>query len=252
MLVRVLMVWCVALGTVVLPLAADGPSELADQVPYDVWGWEALQYMISWGVIQGYPDGPLRSDRVMTRYEFAVAWARFAEANRLLDGQFSLDSVVTDVPVDHWARQSVEKLAGAGLLTPSRFKDGDPFLLQYPGVARLSPEPTDHLTYGGDRPLLRREFAEMVLRTSKLWNEHFLHELVEENRFPQLRGYASTLRSRLDRLARISPISLLVETGVFIGYPDGTIRLDEAMTRWQFCMATARVNDGGAYWGGPL
>lgn len=230
MFVRVLMVWCLALGTVVLPLAADPASDLADQVPFQVWAYDALRYMVGWELIQGYPDGPLQSDRPMTRYEFACAWARLCEARRLQDREFSLNDVVTDVPENHWARGSVEKLAAFGVLKPSFFRDADTFVLWDSRPGKLDPKTTHYLNYAGDRPLLRGEYAQMAWRTVVVLRAQI-----------SATPYADV---------GMSCASHCIETGIVIGYPDGTVRLDEAMSRWQFFMATSRFLD--ATQSGPM
>lgn len=48
-------------------------SQLSDVQPTD-WAFQALQSLVErYGAIAGYPDGTFRSNRAMTRYEFAAA-----------------------------------------------------------------------------------------------------------------------------------------------------------------------------------
>lgn len=48
-------------------------SELKDVAPTD-WAYEALQFLIErYGIVTGYPDDTFKSDRPLTRYEFATA-----------------------------------------------------------------------------------------------------------------------------------------------------------------------------------
>lgn len=47
-----------------------------DDVPFGHWAYDAIEYLVREGIIQGYPDGKFRPERTMTRAEFAEAIAR--------------------------------------------------------------------------------------------------------------------------------------------------------------------------------
>jgi len=51
----------------------------AETVPFDHWAYDAVQTLVDEGIIIGYPDGTFRGDRVMTRYEFAMAISRLLD-----------------------------------------------------------------------------------------------------------------------------------------------------------------------------
>jgi hypothetical protein len=48
-------------------------------VPPDHWAAPAVKQLAEQGILKGYPDSTFRGDRPITRYELAVALARFAE-----------------------------------------------------------------------------------------------------------------------------------------------------------------------------
>jgi len=68
----------VVMGLVVVVSLATPVSaaDITRDVPFTHWAYDAVQKLVDVGVIQGYPDGTFKGDRVMTRYEFAMALAR--------------------------------------------------------------------------------------------------------------------------------------------------------------------------------
>lgn len=63
------------------PFAAKSESQARrfSDVPEKHWAAESVKTMADKGVLKGYPDASFRGDRPVTRYELAVALARFAE-----------------------------------------------------------------------------------------------------------------------------------------------------------------------------
>lgn len=51
-------------------IAPDTTTMFPD-VPENHWAYEAVEMMAKTGLVQGYPDGEFKGDRIMTRYEFA-------------------------------------------------------------------------------------------------------------------------------------------------------------------------------------
>jgi hypothetical protein len=67
---------------IVLALGLTTPIFAADitrDVPFTHWAYDAVQLLAREGIIVGYPDETFKGDRVMTRYEFAMAIARLWE-----------------------------------------------------------------------------------------------------------------------------------------------------------------------------
>jgi len=61
--------------------AKPTPTQAAERlVPFDHWAYDAVQKLMDMGIIIGYPDGSIRGDRAMTRYEFAMALSRLLDA----------------------------------------------------------------------------------------------------------------------------------------------------------------------------
>ena len=59
-----------------------GPAANAEQfkdVSNDHWARPAVDALAAEGILKGYPDNSYRGDKPVTRYELAVALARFAE-----------------------------------------------------------------------------------------------------------------------------------------------------------------------------
>jgi hypothetical protein len=73
------LVLCVAL-VAGIGVPAVGPP-FAD-TPANPWAYEALARPAAKGLIQGYPDGTLKGDRTLTRYEMAMIVARVLEQER--------------------------------------------------------------------------------------------------------------------------------------------------------------------------
>ena len=75
------MVRAIAIATILIlsALASANAAEPGDDVPLTHWAYDAVQKLVDLGAITGYPDGSFSGDRVMTRYEFAVALARLWE-----------------------------------------------------------------------------------------------------------------------------------------------------------------------------
>lgn len=64
-----------ALSTVLLWIGAALANPFAD-VPSGHWAYEAVDYLQQKGIVEGWPDGQYKGDRLLTRYEFAQAIAR--------------------------------------------------------------------------------------------------------------------------------------------------------------------------------
>ncbi len=72
--------------TVVPKPVKPPPSHPLDTVPLDHWAYDAVKALMDVGIIIGYPDKWFRGDRMMTRYEFAMAVSRVVDALRTMAG----------------------------------------------------------------------------------------------------------------------------------------------------------------------
>ena len=64
---------------VALAVPAGAQINPAQTVPFDHWAFDAVQQLVDMGILIGYPDGTIRGNRAMTRYEFAMALSRMLD-----------------------------------------------------------------------------------------------------------------------------------------------------------------------------
>ena len=62
-----------------LAVPASAQINPAQTVPFDHWAYDAVQQLVDMGILIGYPDGTIRGNRAMTRYEFAMALSRMLD-----------------------------------------------------------------------------------------------------------------------------------------------------------------------------
>ncbi len=118
-----LALWLTAV--VALPLVAQ-PLEFKD-VPPDHWAAAAVREVVAKGIMKGFPDGTFRGDQPVTRYELAVALARFMRhvEESLKDLKARTPRVSLPVPVkpQHWAFRDLQFLVSRGYVA-----EGSPLL----------------------------------------------------------------------------------------------------------------------------
>ncbi|HOC93720.1 MAG TPA: S-layer homology domain-containing protein [bacterium] len=96
----------------VAPVAASAPGAF-DDVPRDHWAYQAVEYLIDIGLMDGQADGYFRGDRPVTRYELSVIIAKLvSNYNRYVaEGKF------TTIPAASPA--AIAPDARGALITPS-------------------------------------------------------------------------------------------------------------------------------------
>ena len=87
-------------------LLKDSKKNLAvsgsfDDVDINAWYAQAVNYLASIGILEGYEDGTFRPDHNITRAEFATLISHFDDLSSGAVKPFS------DVPVDHWASRYI-------------------------------------------------------------------------------------------------------------------------------------------------
>jgi uncharacterized protein YegL len=186
------------------------PARPADTVPLDHWSYDAVQKLIDEGVIVGYPKTQeFKGDRPMTRYELAMAvsrlmewrggepvtryqaaawFARLAE-DKGLKLDLAADCPFADISGGHAQRQNICALVAAGIIRAGA-------------------------TFDGDKPLLRRQFAE--------WAAELLRAV----------GVDTGERDALQ---------IMRDEGILIGFADGAMHPDEPMKREDFLTAMSRL-----------
>jgi len=118
--------------------AEAGPRVLPRDVPPDHPGAPFIEYVLTAGLLGGYPDATFHPSEPSTRYQFAGALSTVLEAiaqpadvwrvlrERDLTGvvvEVKVEPIaerppikVTDVPGGHWAREALTQLAAKGML----------------------------------------------------------------------------------------------------------------------------------------
>jgi S-layer homology domain len=141
--------WSLAavLGVVVHPARAVENGPFAD-IPSRHPAKAAVDELAQRGLVNGYPDGAYHGNQAMTRYEVAVFLARILQQSRqhdfsplVLPSKPPAAPPLSDVPLDHWAADSVQEAHDWGLLLGR--PDG---------------------TFAGDRVMSRAEFAVALQR----------------------------------------------------------------------------------------
>ena len=215
------------LAVYVVLLCVVNPCRAADPIEWTIGlfrhhTFDSLEELLGRGVIVGYPDRTVDPYAAMTRYEFAAAWARLVEKLGLTGQPLPAGQVQMDVPPGHWARPAVERLVSVGVLPASAFSDVDPTHWAAGAVAALDRAGKPRLAYRGDSALLRRELAQFIHRTG---------ELAHARGIPLRYGMQP---------GTLDAAQYALQTAAFIGYPDGSLRLDRCVTRLEFTNAAWR------------
>lgn len=161
----------------------------------------ALNKADHYAYVVGYPDGLVHPEKNITRAEVSTIFFRM-----LLDESredfWAQENWFSDVPADQWYNNAVSTLANAGLI--SGYPDG-------------SFKPNANIT--------RAEFATIAIR-------FFLEEDVEitENNLSDVKGHWAEAN-----------INLAYALNLINGYPDGTFRPDQKITRAEAMTIVNRV-----------
>ena len=98
------------------------PGGNFSDVPDGSWYSDAVNYLASLEIINGYPDGTFKPGALMTRAEFAAIATRFGEAETADTNAFD------DVPSDHWAVTYINSALAMGWINgypDGTFKPGN-------------------------------------------------------------------------------------------------------------------------------
>ncbi len=104
--------------TTIPALAQEMPFK---DVPPDHWAAPAVKEVVAKGILQGFPDGTFRGDQPVTRYELAVALARFMrhveESLKDLKARTPRVSIAVPVKPQHWAFKDLQFLVTHGYVS---------------------------------------------------------------------------------------------------------------------------------------
>ena len=107
--VLALLVSLVMCASLFVPVSfADGFSDVGADNTY----YEAINYLASMGIINGFEDGTFKPGESVTRAQFAKIMA-FSLGHKDI---VASNQVFTDVPVDHWAAGNIEAMVSLGII----------------------------------------------------------------------------------------------------------------------------------------
>ncbi|MCK4720786.1 S-layer homology domain-containing protein, partial [bacterium] len=207
------------------------PANAFEDVPHDHWDhYDYIDKLQSEGFIRGYPDNTFQGDQELTRYEMIMVMARirhrlFYELNSINPLFWEVEVALghcpdrnsfTDVDKDHWAFMNLDFLG-----------NGD-ILFGYPGG-----------TFNGNRSVTRNELA-VVFDT--MFDE--LRYILADGVWPDPEEMDSTpvrIPDLPDDHWAYDSYQRLIWLGALEGYPDGTVKGDYAMTRFEMAIVIARI-----------
>jgi len=159
------------------------------------WARDAIRTFIQLGYVQGYSDGSFVPDGEITRAEFATILSRMIDFN----GNGGGSAAFTDVG-NHWAKQDIAKLSGAGIV--QGYSNGS--FLPNRGISR----------------------EEAVIIISRLINLDALDKVAANGSFNDLSEASAYARNEVQKAAEVGIVQGKAE-GIFD--PRGTITRAEAV-----------------------
>ncbi len=84
------------------------PTPSFTDVPTDYWAYKYIEYCKALGIVQGYPDGTYRPEKLVTRDQIAVYVSRAISGYDIMSPPAS--PTYTDVQPDFWAYKHIEYL----------------------------------------------------------------------------------------------------------------------------------------------
>ena len=151
--------------------------------------------------IIGYPDGEVKPEGNITRAEVATIFFRLL-TDETRDEYWSKTNSYTDVPADSWFNNAISTLSSMGII--DGYADG---------------------SFRPDAPITRAEFTKIAVSFFEY------ADYVYENTFTDVRSGSWYTQF----------IAAAVEIGLIEGYPDGTFRPDNYITRAEACTIVNRT-----------
>jgi hypothetical protein len=104
----------IALSSPVIAQVTTSTQKPFKDVPANHWAAQAVSHITGMGIMKGYPDSTFKGNTPVTRYELAVALARFVEfinASRkpLLPSKKN-EKELSQLKCPFWAKSSIETL----------------------------------------------------------------------------------------------------------------------------------------------
>ncbi|MCK5848065.1 MAG: S-layer homology domain-containing protein [Caldisericia bacterium] len=183
----------------------DASQSFVD-VPQSHWAYEAIHYMADMGIVTGYPDGTFRPEKAILRQEMAVI------AYKILgfDGLRPSKPTFSDVPQSHWAYPVIETI----------------------GISKLMEDTSLNARFRPEQNLERIEYVPFQCRV--LGMKYFAQHMTNEDVSGTLARYSDN-RS-IPNWAR-NYLAILTESKSIGGFPDGTFKPFQPLTRAQICVS---------------
>ena len=165
-------------------------------VTKDYWAFSFIGEMIERKVLNGYPDGLFRPDDMVTRAEFAKIIVNAASLKVASTGRTSF----ADVSTKDWCNPFIE--TAKSYLTGFR-------------------DPNGAYLYKPDAPALREDIAIAIVKI-KGYDTSIVDRSLIEKMFKDIDSISESAKDY---------VALAVEKGLISGYPDGTFRGQDSITR---------------------
>jgi len=193
----------------VAPAPVQNQAAFTD-VPSKHWAYSYIQHLAANDVINGYPDGSFRPGELVTRKEFAKI---MAQALGIPLQNPNTPSFI-DISRKSWEYPYVE--TAKRYLTG--YQDGNNFFFK------------------GDEPAVREDMAVALVKALQLENE-----VVLENEITGIFSDHATISNGLQRYVLIA-----YKNGLIDGYPDGTFRAQQSITRAETAALLIKVLESKA------
>lgn len=187
------------------------PIGFADQIFFDLdnhWATPAIYWAVDRGYVNGYGDGTFRPEQGITRLEFLAIYQEILKTNDIFSSEaFETLLPYADLENEDW---------GKDVLTATEAnlkRRGHSLLEVFPDV-----------NFAGETPLSRQEAMLLVA-----W--------ITPEQFPD----PETEFLDLNDEQKMAMVDRAVAHGIFTGYPDGTIRLADGLTRAEATIVLQRL-----------
>ncbi|WP_438431156.1 carbohydrate binding domain-containing protein [Gorillibacterium sp. sgz500922] len=195
---------CIMAGSFTTAGYASSKTEGRGETVQKHWAETALRKWTASGVLAGYPDGSLKPDQPISRAELSSLLQRVFGVGGAGTGAF------TDVPAKAWYAGAVAAVLRAGYI--AGYPDG---------------------TFRPDQPVTRADTAVMLSRAFHLPETGSGKKDTEESKTfsdkSAIRPYA------------LPAVTELVEAGALEGYPDGSFRPGQTVTRGEAVVLLDRL-----------
>lgn len=229
-----------------LPATAFAQTDFKD-LDNSHWAYGEIHNLVEKGVIGGYDDGTVKPDHQVTRGELAkIAFTLFPDGNEIN----AINSPEYPDIGDHWSAPylevAIQLIPG---YTDGYFKPSEPATRYHVAILLLYAK----LLHEGNCELADGEINILLpLPEPKAWNKlksfkeysdleakykqstRYFEDDPDKTKFTE---YAGTLFYELNNIA------FLIEKNIASGYPDGSLRLKQPITRAETCALANRLYD---------